>query len=82
VRSLQVQNSCLLTRLLHQLYTDSAESWVWTSLSDSPLDDTVRRSTVLCGSHWASLMRLLPLYHAISRVQLGDGAWTTFWHDH
>jgi negative regulator of sigma E activity len=35
----------------------------------------------MCGVHWASLLRLLPLYHSVSRVTLGDGTTTTFWLD-
>jgi hypothetical protein len=85
VRSLHIQNRCLLTKLLHRLFASPGESWprwVWATLAGTPLEDAARRSSALCGSHWASLLRLLPLYRAISRVQLGDGARTAFWHDH
>jgi hypothetical protein len=47
------------------------------SLDGLPLDD-VARSTSLLGTHWASLLRLLPLYRAVSRVRLGDGKRTSF----
>jgi hypothetical protein len=62
VRSLPVQNACLLTKLLHHLHCAPEESWprwVWRSLDGLPLDDAAR-STPLTGTHWASLLRLLP----------------------
>jgi hypothetical protein len=31
--------------------------------------------------HWTALRGLLPLYRAITMVQLGNGAGTSFWHD-
>nr|XP_051222255.1 uncharacterized protein LOC127340554 [Lolium perenne] len=84
VRSLPVQNACLLTKLLHRLHCATDESWprwVWRSLDGLPLDDAAR-STPLSGMHWASLLRLLPLYRAISRVAVRDGKRTSFWCDH
>nr|XP_051207036.1 uncharacterized protein LOC127322116 [Lolium perenne] len=66
VRSLPVQNACLLTKLLHRLHCALDESWlrwVWRSLDGLPLDDAAR-STPLTGTHWA------------------DGKRTSFWRDH
>ncbi|XP_071678540.1 uncharacterized protein [Lolium perenne] len=63
IRSLSVQNGCLLTKLLHRLHCAQDESWprwVWGCLDGLPLDDAAR-STSLSGTHWASLLRLLPL---------------------
>jgi hypothetical protein len=84
IRSLSVQNGCLLTKLLHRLHCAQDESWprwVWGCLDGLPLDDAAR-STSLSGTHWASLLRLLPLYRAICRVKIGDGKRTSFWRDH
>lgn len=35
----------------------------------------------LAGHHWEVLRQLLPIYQAITTVQIGDGATTSFWHD-
>jgi hypothetical protein len=80
VRSLVDQNTCLQVKLLHRLHATPGQSWprwVWSSLGGMPLD-APGCAAPLCGSHWAALLRLLPLYRAISRVQLGDGAKTAF----
>ncbi|KAK1602360.1 hypothetical protein QYE76_016401 [Lolium multiflorum] len=83
VRSLEDQNKCLLLKLLHRLHSAFDESWprwVWTSLNGAPLD-AIGRDAALCGSHWGSLLRLLPLYRSFSRVVVGDGTRTSFWLD-
>jgi hypothetical protein len=33
------------------------------------------------GEHWNVLRSLLPLYQAITMVDVGDGTTTSFWHD-
>lgn len=33
------------------------------------------------GAHWAALRELLPAYRSITRVEVGDGESTAFWHD-
>jgi hypothetical protein len=35
----------------------------------------------LAGPQWAALRELLPLYQAITTVQLGNGRSTSFWFD-
>ncbi|XP_051221775.1 uncharacterized protein [Lolium perenne] len=69
--------------LLHRLHSAVEESWprwVWASLNGAPLD-AVGGDGALCGSHWSSLLRLLPLCRSISRVAVGDDARTSFWMD-
>jgi hypothetical protein len=83
VRSIADQNSCLLLKLLHRLYCAPGESWprwVWDSQAGLPLDRD-DSAMALCGAHWTSLWRLLPLYRCISCVKLGDGTRTTLWLD-
>lgn len=83
VRSLPEQNACLQIELLHRLHVAPGASWprwVWDVIGDAPLD-SLGRSALICGTHWASLLRLLPLYRSISRVEIGDGARTAFWWD-
>jgi hypothetical protein len=82
IRSLHVQNRCLLTKLLHRLHSglDSPWArWVWGMVGERPL--TERSARELPGSHWASLCDLVPLYRSVSTVKLGDGAHCAFWHD-
>jgi hypothetical protein len=83
VRSIADQNTYLMLKLLHRLHCAPHESWpwwVWESQAGLPLDrdDSV---TTLCGAHWTSLRRLLPLYRCISRVKIGDGTRAAFWLD-
>ncbi|KAK1626645.1 hypothetical protein QYE76_000960 [Lolium multiflorum] len=33
------------------------------------------------GGHWAALRKLVPLYRCLTRVAVGDGCRTSFWHD-
>lgn len=33
------------------------------------------------GEHWGALLGLLPVYRALTRVEVGDGRATSFWHD-
>ena len=35
----------------------------------------------ITGPHWTALRGLLPVYRAITTVQLGDGGTTSFWFD-
>lgn len=70
IRQLQVQNSCLLLKLLHRLHHPSGSAWAtWAR-------ERVRLHSLqgeVEGSHWDALRNLLPAYRCITRVQLGDG---------
>jgi hypothetical protein len=33
------------------------------------------------GGYWAALRKLVPLYRCLTRVEVGDGRRTSFWHD-
>ena len=80
-RDLPLQNTCLLLKLLHRLHQNAGSSWAsW-----------VRRHSCIAsmqgeitGQHWTALRELLPVYRAITTVQLGDGRTTSFrfdvWH--
>jgi hypothetical protein len=35
----------------------------------------------LCGPHWDALCALLPLYQAITTVEIVGGTTTSFWYD-
>jgi len=75
---LEVQNTCLLLKLMHRLHSGSQSSWA----------NWIREHVCLAnlegdiqGNHWELMRELLPLYQAITTVQLGDGKSTSFWHD-
>jgi hypothetical protein len=71
IKNLGVQNCCLLLKLVHQLHCPEGSSWAaWVRhhANIASLDGE------LAGPHWAALRELLPLYQAITTVQLGNGA--------
>lgn len=73
-----VQNVCLLLKLIHRLHFPQHSAWArW-----------VRQRACIAnlkgdlhGEHWEVLRSILPLYQAITTVQIGDGACTSFWMD-
>ena len=78
VRDLGVQNICLLLKLLHRLHCPQSSAWAeWVQ----------RRASIstltgeLHGDHWQTLRSIIPLYQAITTVQVGDGKCTSFWYD-
>ncbi|GJN19384.1 hypothetical protein PR202_gb06657 [Eleusine coracana subsp. coracana] len=77
--TLDLQNSCLLLKLIHRLYTANDSSWAaW-------VNERVDISTMtgdIEGSHWSTLQRLLPVYQSITTVTIGNGTTTSIWHDH
>jgi hypothetical protein len=78
IRCLATQNSCLLVKLLHRLFSAASSPWArwaWASLG-GPLTSRARLTS---GPHWRTLVDLLPLYRSISAVSIGDGERTCFW---
>ena len=78
IKDLEVQNICLLLKLLHKLYTATQSSgaiWVRQRICLASLEGD------LDGNHWNILRELLPLYQAITSVSLGNGRSTAFWQD-
>ena len=78
IRDLEVQNTCLLLKLLHRLHTGSQSSWAnWIRehMCLANLEGDIQ------GNHWELMREMLPLYQAITTVELGDGKSTAFWHD-
>jgi hypothetical protein len=83
VHDLRIQNKCLQMRLIHRLHSVPGASWprwVWSCLDGLPIDYAAQTSS-LSGSHWAALVRLLPVYRCLSKVVIGDGARASFWFD-
>lgn len=82
VRDLATQNDVVLLKILHRLHSATPyrwAAWVWGTLDGRLLLDSW--GSVLAGEHWACLHGLMPLYHSLSRVVVGDGRTTTFWED-
>jgi len=78
IRDLGIQNTCLLLKLIHKLFTAGQSSWaVW-------VKERVNLASFdgdLLGHHGGVLKELLPVYQAITTVAIGDGRTTSFWHD-
>jgi hypothetical protein len=78
LKDIGIQNICLLLKLLHRVHCPQSSAWaIW-----------VRGRACLAnlkgevhGGHWETLRTLLPLYQAITTVQLGDGLSCSFWMD-
>jgi hypothetical protein len=69
---------CLLLNIVHRLHCASASAWG--SWIRAHVDLSSMNAENL-GTHWELLRSLLPLYQAITTVQLGDGKSTSFWSD-
>jgi len=73
-----IQNITLLLKLLHRLHCPSSSAWsqwVQERASLATLQGDVH------GDHWHTLRQLLPLYQAITSVDIGNGKSTSFWDD-
>jgi hypothetical protein len=78
LRCLATQNKCMQVKLLHKLHTvpdSSWASWAWDAVRGPIAAGNIMRS----GPHWASLVKLVPLYRSISCMSIGNGARTCFW---
>jgi hypothetical protein len=78
VREIGIQNVTLLLKLLHRLHCPSSSAWsqwVQERASLATLQGDVH------GDHWHTLRQLLPLYQAITCVDVENGKSTSFWDD-
>lgn len=67
---MKTQNTCLLIKLVHRLHQAPCSPWIsWIQSEDR---------TKPAGYHWTQLKKLIPLYYAITSVNLGDGQATSF----
>jgi len=78
IKDMGTQNICLLLKLVHKLHHPAFSAWAqWVQ----------GRATVatlngdIHGDHWNVLRQILPLYQAITTVDLGDGTTCSFWSD-
>jgi exonuclease III len=75
IRDLGVQNICLLLKLLHCPQSSAWAQWVQGRATITTLQGDLH------GDHWQTLRTLLPLYHAITTVEIGDGGSCSLWND-
>jgi len=78
IRDFGTHNVCLLRNLIHRLH--SADSSAWANWISERVDIANMHGDNL-GHHWELLKSLLPLYQALTTVQLGDGRSTLLWTD-
>jgi hypothetical protein len=80
VRDLQLQNTCMLLKLVHRAHDAKSSAWSrWLDIAFSGLLEAP--GSTGAGVHLASLRRLLPDYRLLTTVEVGDGRTTAFWHD-
>ena len=68
--------------MLHRLHTAPRSrwaAWIWSSADGRSI---LARGELALGEHRASVAKLLPLYRAITRVEVGDGRACSFWWDY
>lgn len=70
VRELHLQNQCLLLKLVHGLHHPGDLAWAQWARTGIDLANLTSRDAV--GAHWDALRNLLPFYHCITSVVLGD----------
>ena len=78
IKDFSNQNICLLLNLVHRLHCANASAWGNWIISHVDLSNMNADNL---GTHWDLLRSLLPLYQAITTIQLGDGRSTSFWSD-
>lgn len=79
IKRLDTPNACLLLKLIHRLHHPAESSWASWALQNIRLSHLKGE---VDGPHWEALRDLLPAYRNISRVEVGNGATTSFWQDH
>ncbi|CAD6213646.1 unnamed protein product [Miscanthus lutarioriparius] len=78
IKDVGTQNICLLLKLVHRLHCSENSAWAqW--VRQRACTATLKGD--LQGGHWDVLRSILPLYQAITTVDLGDGKSTSFWFD-
>jgi hypothetical protein len=78
IKDLGIQNVCLLLILIHKLHYSEKSAWAKWVRQRSNL---AAMESELQGSHWALVKTIIPLYQALTSVQLGNGTTTSFWLD-
>lgn len=78
IKDLGIQNVCLLLKLVHKLHYSENSAWArWVRQRFN----FATMESELQGGHRELLKAILPLYQALTSVQLGDETTTSFWLD-
>lgn len=78
IKDLGTHNISLLLNLIHHLHCADSSAWAnWVKQNT----DIANLKGQCLGHHWDLLRSLLPLYQALTTVQLGDGRSTLLWSD-
>lgn len=81
LKDLHSQNIILLLKLLHKFCSGQDTPWTrWIIQTYHPFQTGFRTSTTYT-STWNTIARLMPLYMAITSVEVGDGKTISFWYD-
>jgi hypothetical protein len=78
IKDFATQNICLLLKLIHKLHcsqNSAWEAWVRANTNFATLQGHLQ------GNRWETLRSILPLYKALTTVEIKDGAATSFWND-
>lgn len=78
IKDFGIQNICLLLKLIHHLHHSENSAWGSWVRHHSSLA-TLKGD--LEGQHWDMLRSILPLYQALTIVEIADGSGTSFWND-
>jgi len=78
IREFGTHNICLLLNLVHHLHCADASAWAQWIRGKA---DIANMKGENLGHHWELLQSLLPLYQALTTVELGDGRSTLLWTD-
>ena len=78
IKDMGTQNICLLLKLIHKLHCPTSSTWAqWVKERTSVITLTGE----IHGDNWNTLRSILPLYRAITTVNIGDGKSASFWYD-
>jgi hypothetical protein len=78
IKDFGTQNVCLLLKLIHRLHCSENSAWgTWVRQHVN----LASLSGDLGGHHREILKSILPLYQALTTVELKDGSSTSFWND-
>lgn len=78
IKDLNIQNKCLLLKLLHRLHSPEESSWASWVLAHA---DIISMEGPLSCDHWDSLRHLASAYRDLTAVTIGNGETTSLWHD-
>ena len=81
VINLKIHNDALFLKFLHKFYNRMDVPWV-SLLWDIYYTDKITHTAEPLGSFWwCDILKLMPVYRGVSRVQIVNGSTALFWKD-